>query len=211
MTCDAHGEYVAQTFAIEDEALRGVQDNLISRGLPTFGLQPEEGRFLQCLVSACGARLAVEIGTLGGYSGTWIARGLSPGGRLITIEIDPKCIAVARQTFEQAGVADKVEILEGDAYELLPDVASRGPFDFVFIDAVTKKYTDFLNWALENVRTGSIIAAHNAFGYGALFDQDPDSRGATIRAFNNRFAQDPRLISTIFPAGDGIIFGIVTE
>jgi caffeoyl-CoA O-methyltransferase len=204
-----HSQYVTQTFATEDAALQAIQDNLTSRGLPSYGLRPEEGRFLQCLVAACNAKTAVEIGTLGGYSGTWIGRGLAPGGRLITMEIDPRHIEVAKHTFEQAGLAEQVEIREGDAYRLLSDIESQGPFDFVFIDAVTQKYALFLEWALANTRPGSIIAAHNAFGYGSLFDPDPDSKGATIREFNQRFAAEPRLTSTIFPAGDGIVFGIV--
>jgi caffeoyl-CoA O-methyltransferase len=206
---DAHSQFITQTFAAEDAALQGVEGRLISNGLPTIKLKPEEGRFLHCLVAASGAKRAVEIGTLGGYSGTLIARALAPEGRLTTIEIDPRTAQIARETFEQAGVADKVELLVGDAREVLPGITSRGPFDFLFIDAGTDSYDEFLSWGLANIRPGGVIAAHNAFGYGGLFGPDPRARKATIRAFNQRMADEPRLISTIFPAGDGMAFGVV--
>ena len=154
--------------------LSSVEQRLTARGLPTIELAPEEGRFLQCLVSMNGATSVVEFGTLGGYSATWMARGLAPDGYLITIEINPNCAAVARETFERADLTQEVELIEGDALAFLPEIASRGPFDFVVIDAVTKSFTTFLDWVLENTHPGSIVAAHNAFGYGGLFTtEDP--------------------------------------
>jgi caffeoyl-CoA O-methyltransferase len=173
-------------------------------------VKPEEGRFLEFAARACGARLAVEIGTLGGYSGIWIARGLAPGGRLITLEASEAHAAVARGAFERAGVADRVEVVVGDAHATLRSITPRGPFDLCFIDAEKTGYPDYLEWALANVRTGGVIAAHNAFKGGALLD--PSARDAdtdAVRAVNERFARHPRLVATIFPAGDGTVVGVV--
>jgi len=207
---ERHSQYIAQTFAAEDPVLSNVESRLIAAGQRTIEISPEEGRFLQTLVAISGARLALEFGSLGGYSATWIARALPPGSRLITIEINPQCAEIARETFRLAGLQDKIQLIEGDALAALPNLAAQSPFDFVFIDTTATAYTLYLDWALENTRPGGIIAAHNAFGYGGLFAHpDPDGRKAAIRAINDRFATDPRLLSTIFPAGDGLVFGLV--
>ncbi|MGH2544168.1 MAG: O-methyltransferase, partial [Ardenticatenaceae bacterium] len=117
---DAISQYITDLFAVEDAALRRIREETEHKGLPAIHIKPEEGRFLQCLARAGGAMKALEIGTLGGYSGTWIARGLAPGGRLITLEKEPRHAAVAQEHFDVAGVADRVEVLVGDAHELLP-------------------------------------------------------------------------------------------
>jgi caffeoyl-CoA O-methyltransferase len=202
--------HIAGLFAGEDGALRAAREEAPRRGLPEISVKPEEGRFLQLAARACGARLAVEIGTLGGYSGIWIARGLAPGGHLLTLEVNERHAAVARDAFERAGVADRVDVLLGDAHETLGRIAARGPFDFCFIDGEKTGYPAYLDWALAHVRVGGVIAAHNAFKQGALLD--PAARDAdvlAVRATNERFAKDPRLIATIFPAGDGTVIGVV--
>lgn len=207
---DRHSQYITHTFAREDEALAQVRERIPRRGLPAITVKPEEGRFLQFLAAACGARQAVEIGTLGGYSGTWLARGLAAGGRLITLEREPAYAEVAREHFELTGVADRVEILVGDAHGTLRTLDGRGPFDLVFIDAEKSGYPDYLDWSLANIRAGGVIAAHNAFSQGRLVGHeahDTDLDG--LRAFSQRLASDPRLISTIFPAGDGMAVAVV--
>lgn len=207
---DAHARYFAELFAPHDAVLQYIYANIPRRGLPAITIQPEEGRFLQFLARACGARLAVEIGTLGGYSGTWLARGLLPGGRLITLEKEPHHAEVAREHFALAGLSERVEVRLGDAHELLPALAAEGPFDFCFIDAEKRGYDAYLDWALANVRPGGVIAAHNAFRQGAVIDpqnEEPDT--LAIRAFIRRWAAEPRLLSTIYPAGDGTLIGIV--
>lgn len=206
----AFAAYITGLFAQHDAALEQIAANIPRRGLPAITIQPEEGRFLQFLVRACGARRAVEIGALGGYSGTWIARGLPAQGRLITLEKEPHHAAVAREHFALAGVAERVDVRLGDAHALLPQLASEGPFDFCFIDAEKQGYPAYLDWALENVRSGGIIAAHNAFQHGAIIDPaEQTEQTELMRAFNRRFATEPRLLSTIFPAGDGTLIGVV--
>ncbi|MCC7358002.1 MAG: O-methyltransferase [Anaerolineales bacterium] len=209
---DAAAQYIHDLFVPDEPILPQVMAAIPARGLPAIAIKPEEGRFLQFLVRAVGARRVVEIGTLGGYSGIWIARGLPAGGRLTTLELDPKHAAVAREHFALAGVQDKVEIRVGDARQTLPELSAAGPFDFVFIDADKGGYGLYLDWALENVEPGGLITAHNAFRAGGVFDPTDNSADAReMRAFNARWAAEPKLLSTLYPAGDGLLMGVVLD
>ena len=97
-----------------------------------------------------------------------------------------------------------------DANDLLPSLAADGPFDFCFIDADKLGYGAYLDWALANIRPGGLIAAHNAFRGGAVLDTTDNSPDMVyMREFNERFAAEPRLLSTIYPAGDGLLVGVV--
>ncbi len=206
---DAISSYIRQTFAREDEVLAHIRQAIPERGLPAITVQPEEGRFLQFLATVCDSHLALEIGTLGGYSGVWIARGLASGGRLITIEKIPARATVAREHFQLAGVAERVEVRVGNAHDLLPGLGSEGPFDFIFIDAEKQGYPAYLDWAVVNLRPGGVLAAHNAFRHGAVVDpshHDPATKA--IRNFNRRLADHPHVVSAVFPAGDGIAIAV---
>ena len=206
---DQISSYISGLFAEEDAPLQLAREDSAEVGLPAISIKPEEGRFLQFLVRACGARKAVEIGTLGGYSGTWIARGLLPGGKLISLDREPKHAEVARSHFAAAGLSDVIEVHIGEALNLLSDLSAEAPFDFVFIDADKIGYPAYFNWAVDNLRTGGIIAAHNAFRKGSIAGiKEDDDHSALMRQFNQDFADDRRLISTIYPAGDGTLIGV---
>jgi caffeoyl-CoA O-methyltransferase len=160
-------------------------------------------------VRASGGTKALEIGTLGGYSGIWIARGLAPGGKLFTLERDPKHAAVAQEHFHRAGVADLVDIRIGDARTSLTGLAAEAPFDFVFIDAEKSAYPDYYSWALDHLRIGGLVAAHNALRGGAVFETDnQDETVRALRSFNLQVAGDPRVLSSIYPAGDGTLVAV---
>ena len=209
---EALENYLRGTFSDEDEILSTIRSEIPRRGLPEITVRPEEGRFLQFIVAASGARLAIEIGTLGGYSGTWIARGLPDSGKLISLELSEKHAAVATEHFEMAGVADKVEVRVGDAHDLLQDLTSEGTFEFVFIDAEKEGYPAYLDWAKANLRPRGIVAGHNVFRQGAIVDSDDQAPAAlAMRSFNESLANDDRFISTIFPAGDGIAMGVLRK
>jgi predicted O-methyltransferase YrrM len=206
---DGMSRYVNELFVHQDEGLKQAWENTPRLGLPAISVKPEEGRFLQVLVRACGVAKAVEIGTLGGFSGIWIARGLLPGGRLTTLEKEPRHAEVARAHFVAAGVADIVTIRVGDAHQSLRLMESERPFDFVFIDAEKPGYPEYFNWALENIRLGGLIAAHNAFRGGSVAGlRQADSFTEGMIAFNQQVAQESRVISTIFPAGDGTLLAV---
>lgn len=206
---DQISEYINGLFVRNDGVLEATRKNSVESGLPPISIKPEEGQFLQLLVRACGARKALEIGTLGGYSGIWILRGLLPGGKLITLEREPHHAQVARQHFDQAGVGDRVEIRLGNAHQSLKGLVDEGPFDFVFIDAEKPGYSAYFDWALENTRLGGTIATHNAFRKGSILGQGPaDEFTPHTIAFNQKVAAEPRVISTIYPAGDGMLIAV---
>ncbi|MFU8771194.1 MAG: O-methyltransferase [Anaerolineales bacterium] len=202
-------QYVTDLFAQHDKPLQVAWEETPKKGLPSISVKPEEGRFLQFLVKASGATMALELGTLGGYSGIWIARGLSEGGKLISVEVDPRHAEVAREHISNAGLSDRVEVRVGNAQQLLPELVAEGPFDFIFIDADKPGYPGYYEWAVENTRIGGLIAAHNAFRGGKVLDpQYSDELVEIMRAFNQRVAADPRVLSTVYPAGDGTIIAV---
>jgi caffeoyl-CoA O-methyltransferase len=203
--------YLRQNFGREDDVLTRIRSQIPARGLPEITVKPEEGAFLQFLAALSGAQNALEIGTLGGYSGTWIARAMLDEGRLISLELEETHAQVAREHFELAGLADKVEVRVGNAHDLLSTLVSEGPFDFVFIDADKEGYLVYLEWALENLVPGGVVAAHNAFRHGDVVDDaNQEERTRVMRDFNQRLADDPRLVSTIYPAGDGMAVAVFT-
>ncbi len=113
-------------------------------GLPAIAVSPSQGKLLQILATAIGARRILEIGTLGGYSTIWMARALPPDGRLITLELEQKHADVARANIARAGVSHLVDVRVGPALDQLPSLGSEGPFDFIFIDADKGGYTEYL-------------------------------------------------------------------
>jgi caffeoyl-CoA O-methyltransferase len=200
-------DYVTDLFATPDDIMRAIQDEAARHDLPQISLRPDEGRLLQVLARAVGARCAVEIGTLAGYSGTWLARALPDDGILYTLEMNPKHAQVARANFERAGLGGRVQVLEGDALALLAGLSAQGPFDLVFIDADKERCSQYLDWAVDNLRVSGMVAAHNAFRHGAVLAPQTDSDHA-MHAFNRSLAQHPRLLATIIGVGDGMAVGI---
>lgn len=198
--------YMQDLFGKEDVVLQAVRQDSLAQGLPAIQIEPESGRILQFLLRAIGARRVVEIGTLGGYSGIWLARALPEDGCLISLEVDPERAEFARAAFERAGLGDRTQVRLGHALDSLPALSAEGPFDAMFIDADKRNYPAYLSWALDNVRVGGLIMAHNAFWYGAVVQADrlPDSDVQGLLAFNQRIAEDPRLMGVIIPVGDGI-------
>jgi caffeoyl-CoA O-methyltransferase len=200
-------QYVTDLYAREDDVLEWIKAETERHEMPTINLRPFEGRLLQMLIYALGARKVVEIGTLAGYSGVWIARALPPDGRLYTLEKSSKHARVAFASFERAGVEDRVELLEGAGQDLLPKLSAQGPFDLVFIDAEKSGYLDYLAWTVDNLRPGGMVTAHNALRHGQVLAPESDD-DRLIHEFNQSLAADPRLESTILAIGDGMAVGI---
>lgn len=206
-TLAALNRYVTDLFAAEDTVLESIQAETLRHEMPQISLAPQEGRLLQFLLRAVGARKAVEIGTLAGYSGTWLARALPEDGKLYTLEVNPKHAAVARSNFERAGLNGRIELIEGPALESLNRIEPHGPFDFVFIDANKDGYPDYLGWAVQNLRQGGIVAAHNALRGGRVAaPRSEDDLG--MHNFNRMLAAESQLFSTILSVGDGMAVGI---
>lgn len=202
-------QYIRNLFIVEDETLQQIRDRPPKEGLPPHDINPEEGRFLQLLVRASNAKSAVEFGTLVGYSSIWIARGLAPGGKLFTFEKEPMCADIAKDNFAKANVAHQIELLCGDAHALVDSIAAQGPFDFVFIDAEKTGYIDYFEWALENTRPGGFIVAHNVFLHRTILDADTTDEGVkAMQMFHKHVATSNRVMSTVFPAGDGTLVAV---
>ena len=188
-------EAITLHFAAEDQGLRHALTAAKQAGLPQIQISPIQGKLLQLLAVACNAQKILEIGSLGGYSGIWLARALPTNGRFITLEINPTHAALVRNAFAQAGVSDRAEVRVGNALNLLPHLESEAPFDLIFIDADKSPYPQYLDWALRLSRPGSIIVADNTIRSGKGFEEPQDEGMAGIVAYNKRIASDPRLIS----------------
>ena len=200
-------EYVQTLFAPEDAALASVPKRQEKEGLPAIQISPVEGKLIAVLLRAIGARRVLEIGTLGGYSGVWMARALAPGGRLTTLEIDAKHAAVARRSFQEAGVADRAEVREGSAADILPRLTER--FDAIFVDADKESYPFYYEQSMRLLRVGGLLLCDNAYRDGKVADPRNHEQGVdAVRQFNLLAARDKRLSSTIIPVRDGLLVGV---
>jgi len=190
--------YIADHLVGDDEALDAALAASEAAGLPPINVAPNQGKFLMLLARTIGARRILEIGTLGGYSTIWLARGLVPGGNLITLELDPRCAEVARTNLARAGLGECVEVRVGRALDTLPKLAAEAPFDLIFIDADKPSTPDYFEWAVKLSRPGSLILVDNVVREGAILDADSDDphvRG--IRRFYELAAADSRVSGTV--------------
>src|SRR6201995_3033077 len=158
-------EYLDTTLLDDDPVLSAALEDSDAAGLPKIAVSAQQGKFLALLATAVGARRILEIGTLGGFSTIWLARGAGPDGRVTTLEYEPKHAEVARANIERAGFGDRVEVLVGAALDTLPSV--KGPFDLVFIDADKENNPGYLDWAVKLTHSGSMIVVANGIRDGA--------------------------------------------
>lgn len=203
-------DYLVELFAQEDPALARVRARHAEADLPAIYISPDEGKLLHVLLRLIGATRVLEVGALGGYSGIWLARALPPAGRLITIERDPRHAALARQAYQEAGVANRVELIEGDARAVLRTLTPG--FDAVFVDADKAPLVDYFQESLRLLRPGGLLLCDNAFFHGAVIDPtdtSPDAAG--VRAYNRLAATDPRVVSTVVPIRDGLVISVKTS
>ena len=209
--------YIDGLFVPPDPALDAALAASHAAGLPPINVAPNQGKLLMLLARLQGARKILEIGTLGGYSTIWLARALPEGGRLVTLEFDPKHAEVARANIARAGLADKVDVHLGQALTTLPLLASEAPFDLVFIDADKPSNPDYLAWALKLTRPGSLIVLDNVVREGRVIDaKSGDASIQGVRRGNEMLAKEPRLLSTaIQTVGvkgyDGFAIALVTD
>jgi predicted O-methyltransferase YrrM len=177
------------------------------------------GKLLYLLAKIQGAKKILEIGTLAGYSTIWLARALPSGGRLITLEADPKHAEISRNNIAKAGLATTVEVRLGDALEALPKLAAEnlGPFDLIFVDAEKRDNPDYFAWSLKLSRPGSVLVFDNVVRDGAVIDPNNTSPSVEgIRRFNELVADEPRVtataIQTVGSKGyDGFAVVLVTK
>jgi caffeoyl-CoA O-methyltransferase len=205
--------YVESVFQPEDAILKEARERADKMGLPSIQVGKVDRLHLEVITAAIGAKKAVEIGTLGGYSGSSIVRGMGPTGKLYTFELEQSHADVALETFRRGGVAEQIEILVGPASENLDKITQYGPFDLVFIDADKTSYPLYLKWAAENLRVGGTVLGDNTFAWGMIADEKFESAEdkasvMALREFNQTVAQGGRFRATILPTGEGLTFAV---
>jgi predicted O-methyltransferase YrrM len=214
--------YMTAQLVPEAPALEAALRSSDEAGLPPIAVTPNQGKLLELLARVHGARTILELGTLGGYSTIWLARALPRGGRIVTLEANPRYAEVAAANIARAGFADVVELRVGPALETLPELAaeSAGPFDLVFIDADKGNYPGYFEWSLKLSRPGTVIVGDNVVRDGAILDPDADDPSGGndtikgVRRFYELLAAEPRVsataIQTVGAKGhDGFALAIV--
>ena len=199
-------QWAIRTFQPEDDVLREIRERAQREGLPTIAVGQMDGLHLEVLARAIGARTAVEIGTLGGYSGVCLLRGMGSQGVLHTFELNEHHAQVARDSFKKAGFEGRAHIHVGPALEKLDEV--KGEVDLVFIDADKISYPGYLKWSAEHLRAGGIVLADNAFAFGEVHLQSGDAGVQAIRKFNEELAQGGRFRATMLPTAEGLAMGV---
>jgi len=203
--------YSREIFGKQDDHLAGLMKEGVAKGLPDIAVSGDVGRLLMILTSTTPGRLAVEVGTLGGYSGIWIARGLSPRGKLITIELDSVHADFARAQFKKAGVADRVELRLGAALDVLPKLAKElapGSVDVVFLDAVKTEYPAYWKMVRPLIAPGGLIIADNVYGSADWWIDNVGnpSRDAADQ-FNRMVSGDSDFEAVAVPLREGVLIG----
>jgi predicted O-methyltransferase YrrM len=191
--------YINEKLVPADAVLAATMETNGAAGLPSIDVAPNQGKLLHLLARTKGARRILEIGTLGGYSTIWLARALPAGGRLITLEVEPKHAEVARKNIERAGFGDVVEVRLGAAAESLAQLHAEGvePFDLIFIDADKKNIPAYLDWSLKLARRGTLIVTDNVVRDGAIVDaESTDASVQGVRTMFDQMAAEPRLSAT---------------
>lgn len=209
--------YVERLFVADDPVLTANLARAEAAGLPPIQVSPSQGKLLALLVRMTGARRVLEIGTLGGYSTTWLARGLAPGGVVVSLELEPRHAAVARASLAAVAPGVTIDVRVGPAAATLRAMADAGEaaFDVVFIDADKPGYPAYLELVLPLTRPGSVVLADNVLRDGRVIDEPPpDANAAGAAAFNTALAAHPRLEAVIVPVireyVDGLALAIVT-
>jgi predicted O-methyltransferase YrrM len=208
-------KYFSDTLAPQDEHLVAALKANRQAGLPAIDVSPLQGKFLHVMVRMAAAKRVLEIGLLGGYSTIWMARALARGGRIVSLEYNPKHAEVARQNLKRAGLLSRVDIRVGPALETLPHLTSEGPFDLIFIDADKVNNAAYLDWAIKLARRGSVIIVDNVARHGHIVDAKtggPDVQGT--RKCLKKMGADPRIsafaMQTVGAKGlDGFAMAVV--
>ena len=209
--------YLTDVLVGHDPLLEAAVADQEAAGLPAIEVAPLNGKLLHLIARMSGARHILEIGTLGGYSTIWLARAVGAEGRVVSIEAEPDNAAVARANLQRAGVADRVEVREGRAAEVLPTLAGEPAFDLVFIDADKQSNTLYLDWAARLGRPGTVVVVDNVVRSGEVANTATEDelvigvqRGLEMLRDDPRF--DATAVQTLDSKGwDGVALALVVE
>ncbi len=197
-------EYAQDRSGPVDPVLKELEkETYATMDIPQMLTGPLEGTFLKLMVKVTGAKRVLEIGMFTGYSALSMAEGLPTDGKLITLEISPQCVEVAKRYFEKSAHGKKIEIIEGPALDSLKKL--EGPFDLVFIDADKVNYTNYYEAVLPKMAKGGTILVDNVlYGGGVLEPKDENERA--IAALNEKVAKDDRVEKALLTIRDGVYF-----
>jgi len=168
-------------------------------------IAPEQGAFMTILTRLLGVRNAVEVGTFTGYSSLCIARGLADGGRLVCCDVSDEWTSIAREYWERAGVADRIDLRIAPALKTIASLSEDEHLDLVFIDADKENYANYYDALLPRLRSNGVILVDNTLWSGAVIDESrDDSSTLAIRAFNDMVAADDRVDTVQLAISDGL-------
>jgi predicted O-methyltransferase YrrM len=216
-TWTAVDDYIVSSLFQEDPVLDAVLKANRDQGLPAIDVSAAQGKLLSLLVRIRGAKKVLEVGTLGGYSTIWMARGLPADGKVVTLELEPHHAKVARSNFERAGVSGKVDLRIGPALQSLAALVSENadPFDLIFIDADKPNNPNYLDWAMKLSRPGTVIVCDNVIRDGAVVkknsgDVNVEGARAAFSFIGGEKRLDGTAIQTVGAKGyDGFAIAIV--
>jgi caffeoyl-CoA O-methyltransferase len=205
LTPELHEYLVAHTTPVDDVQRALIEETAALGGISMMQISPEQGAFMTLITRLVGARNAVEVGTFTGYSAISIARGLPDDGHLLCCDVSDEWTSVGRRYWEQAGVADKIELKIAPAVETLRALPTDPAIDLAFIDADKPNYPAYYEELLARLSPRGVILVDNTLWNGAVIGGDAnDENLVAIRAFNDQVASDPRVESVILTIGDGL-------
>lgn len=198
-------EYMEKLIPQRDKTLMEMEEVAEREEIPIVG--PQVGTLLNILVHLAGANKILELGTAIGYSTTWLARALSSdAGRVVTIEGNPTSAQRAKGYLSQAGVAERVSVMVGNALEIVPTLKDK--FDFIFVDINKEDYPTVLPQCVDLLRDGGLLVTDNVLWGGMVASDDTSSSTQAIREYNRLLSQDSRMLTTIVPLRDGVSISI---
>ena len=208
LTPELH-EYLVAHGTPPDDVQRALIEETATLPMAMMQIAPEQGAFMTVLVKAMAGGRALELGTFTGYSAICVARGLADGGHLVTCDLSGDWTKIARRYFEEARVADRIDLRLGPALETLRGMTDEEPFDFAFIDADKSEYPDYYEECLRLLRPGGLIMLDNVLRSGTVLDEtDDDPRSVATREVNERAIADERVDVAMLGVADGITLAL---
>jgi caffeoyl-CoA O-methyltransferase len=205
-------DYLLSVSLREPEILLKLRQETANHPRAMMQIAPEQGQFMALLVQLLGATKTLEVGVFTGYSSLCVALALPPTGKIVACDVSEEYTAIARRYWQQAGVADKIDLRLAPALDTLEQLLASGQagtFDFAFIDADKENYPGYYDLALQLIRPGGLIAIDNVLWSGRVADpQVQDNSTQTIRAFNEKLHGDERVSLSLVPIADGLTLAL---
>jgi caffeoyl-CoA O-methyltransferase len=202
-------DYMLSVSLREPDVLRRLREETAAHPRANMQISPDQGQFMALLVRLTGAMRAIEVGVFTGYSSLSVALAMPPEGRIVACDVSAEFTSVARRYWDDAGVAEKIDLRLAPASETLGAMVAQGQsgtFDFMFVDADKRSYGTYFERGLELLRPGGLLVADNTLWSGRLADPAgaDDEDTAALRAFNEKLARDERIDLSMLPVADGL-------